>query len=159
MVEFHWLSRNVWFCTTEWKLHRFISYEQFLLWNWIHGKEDLLKRLHRCWRGREQVELCKSRPKMKDPRRINLPIASAEVVFIHWKIWHRLVNDKWMKKLSNDRANLRRHWKIFRRSLNVPSCVAGSFQWTSVFFFEQNILDDDQGIENNWFPSGLTDGD
>ena len=28
-----------------------------------------------------------------------------------------------------------------------------------VFFFEQNMLDDDQGIENNWFPSGLTVGD
>ena len=27
------------------------------------------------------------------------------------------------------------------------------------FSAEQNMLDDDQGIENNWFPSGLTDGD
>ena len=42
-------------------------------------------------RRREQDELCISRRKMKDRRRINLPIASAEDVFINSKIWHRFV--------------------------------------------------------------------
>ena len=33
------IEKKFWFCSTEWKLHRFyILYEHFLLWKKIHGK-------------------------------------------------------------------------------------------------------------------------
>ena len=94
-ANFIGFRKKVWFCSTEWKLHRFyILYENFCCGTKYTETKINLKRLHRCW-GRGQ--LWKNR-KMKARRRTNLPIPSTEVVFINWKT-------TWSEWRNSNRAN------------------------------------------------------
>ena len=43
------------------------------------------------------------------------------------------------------------HWKTFPRNLRVLPYIFGSFLSASVLFFEQNMLDAEQGIQNYEF--------
>ena len=117
MGEFHWLS----------KWANFIGFREtfdfarlnenftvlFCTNNFSCGTEYMERKISSLLAG-NRTSWTREKPK-NESCRINLTIASAEVVFINWKIWHRLVHNKWMKKLSNDLA---------KKTLEYISCRA-----------------------------------
>ena len=153
MREFHWLSKIVWFCLTHWmKTSPLFLYEQlFLLWKHTERKINLKRHQH-CRLG----QLWKSRKMTAPPNKLAYRedgngVCQTEKCGIAFG--QQQANDEetadW-KTLIWQRKQWKSHFVRTYMYLSLPA-GSGSFLSCSVLFFEQNMLDAEQGIQNYKF--------